>query len=123
MSQIKNSHDLPLHFASRVFEKGELNRDIVEKEMLAIHFEKLDILKQFHDNLIWGGHCGRRKLLAKIKHSKPTACLIITSSYIHIIMIFLCFRTIQFPMENTKISINYIDLKLSSNHLLLKQIP
>lgn len=38
LSQIVNSADLPIHFISRTFQKGELNKDIVEKEMLAIHF-------------------------------------------------------------------------------------
>lgn len=38
LSQIKNGADLPIHFISRAFENGEKNKDIVEKEMLAIHF-------------------------------------------------------------------------------------
>lgn len=38
LSQNIDGNDLPIHFASRTFTAGELNKDIVEKEMLAIHF-------------------------------------------------------------------------------------
>lgn len=38
MSQNVNGQDLPICFISRSFQKGELNKPIIEKELLAIHF-------------------------------------------------------------------------------------
>lgn len=38
LSQISNGQDLPICFISRSFQKGELNKAIIEKELLAIHF-------------------------------------------------------------------------------------
>lgn len=38
LSQITNDQDLPICFISRSFQKGELNKPIIEKELLAIHF-------------------------------------------------------------------------------------
>lgn len=38
LNQNRNGADLPIHYISRSFLKGEINKDIVEKEMLAIHF-------------------------------------------------------------------------------------
>lgn len=38
LSQEANGEDLPICFISRSFQKGELNKPIIEKELLAIHF-------------------------------------------------------------------------------------
>ena len=38
LSQNFNGHDLPICFISRSFKRGELNKPIIEKELLAIHF-------------------------------------------------------------------------------------
>lgn len=38
LSQEINSNDLPICYISRSFQKGELNKPIIEKELLAIHF-------------------------------------------------------------------------------------
>lgn len=38
ISQIHDSNDLPISFISRTFKKGERNKAIIEKELLAIHF-------------------------------------------------------------------------------------
>lgn len=38
LSQEINGNDLPIRFISRSFQKGELNKPIIEKELLAIHF-------------------------------------------------------------------------------------
>lgn len=38
LSQNINNNDLPICYISRSFQKGELNKPIIEKELLAIHF-------------------------------------------------------------------------------------
>lgn len=38
LSQLVNGEDRPIHFISRTFKKGELNKPIIEKELIAIHF-------------------------------------------------------------------------------------
>lgn len=38
LSQQVNGEDRPIHFISRTFKKGELNKPIIEKELIAIHF-------------------------------------------------------------------------------------
>lgn len=38
ISQIHDGCDLPISFISRTFKKGEINKAIIEKELLAIHF-------------------------------------------------------------------------------------
>lgn len=38
LSQNYTGHDLPISFISKSFQKGELNKPIIEKELLAIHF-------------------------------------------------------------------------------------
>lgn len=38
LSQNFNGEDLPICFISKSFQKGELNKPIIEKELLAIHF-------------------------------------------------------------------------------------
>lgn len=38
LSQDFSGNDLPIYFASRSFNKGELNKSTIEKELLAIHF-------------------------------------------------------------------------------------
>lgn len=38
LSQENDGHDLPICFISRSFQKGELNKPVIEKELLAIHF-------------------------------------------------------------------------------------
>lgn len=38
LSQNHNGHKLPISYISRTFQKGELNKAIIEKELLAIHF-------------------------------------------------------------------------------------
>lgn len=38
LSQNVNGHDLPISFISKSFQKGELNKSTIEKELLAIHF-------------------------------------------------------------------------------------
>lgn len=38
LSQITNGHDLPVCFISKTFTKGEINKPIIEKELLAIHY-------------------------------------------------------------------------------------
>lgn len=38
LSQNLNGHDLPICYISRTFQKGELNKSTIEKELLAIHF-------------------------------------------------------------------------------------
>lgn len=43
LSQNRNQEDLPIYFASRGFNKAELNKSTIEKELMAIHFA----IKQF----------------------------------------------------------------------------
>lgn len=38
LSQTHTGHDLPISFISKSFQKGELNKPLIEKELLAIHF-------------------------------------------------------------------------------------
>lgn len=74
LSQDKNGHDLPIHFASRAFEKGELNKDIVEKELLAIHFA-ITIFEPY----IFGKHftvrSDHKPLISLYKLKNPTGKL------------------------------------------------
>lgn len=51
LSQENNNRDLPIAYISRTFEKGEKNKPIIEKELLAIHFA----IKTFNP-YIWGKH-------------------------------------------------------------------
>lgn len=38
LSQKSENSDLPIMFASRFFQKGELNKSTIEKELLTIHW-------------------------------------------------------------------------------------
>ena len=38
LSQITNGQDFPIAFASKTFNKGENNKSIIEKELVAIHW-------------------------------------------------------------------------------------
>lgn len=38
LSQDCNGNDLPVSYISKAFKKGELNKPIIEKELMAIHF-------------------------------------------------------------------------------------
>lgn len=38
LSQIIDGHDKPISYISKTYKKGELNKPIIEKELLAIHF-------------------------------------------------------------------------------------
>lgn len=38
LSQIQDGHDKPISYISKTYKKGELNKPIIEKELLAIHF-------------------------------------------------------------------------------------
>lgn len=51
LSQNINNNDLPIAYISRTFEKGEKNKPIIEKELLAIHFAIMTF-----EPYIWGKH-------------------------------------------------------------------
>lgn len=51
LSQKYDDLDLPISYISRSFEKGELNKPIIEKELLAIHFA-ITTFKPY----VWGQH-------------------------------------------------------------------
>lgn len=51
LSQNINNKDLPIAYISRTFEKGEKNKPIIEKELLAIHFA----ITTF-EPYVWGKH-------------------------------------------------------------------
>lgn len=74
LSQIFDGNDLPIQFASRTFEKGELNKDIVEKELLAIHFAILTF-----EPYIFGKHftvrSDHKPLISLYKLRNPTGKL------------------------------------------------
>lgn len=60
LSQCYNDMDMPISFISRGFQKGELNKATIEKELLAIHFAIT-----YYRPYIYG-----RKFVAKSDH-KP----------------------------------------------------
>lgn len=51
LSQNIENRDLPIAYISRTFEKGEKNKPIIEKELLAIHFAIMTF-----EPYIWGKH-------------------------------------------------------------------
>lgn len=71
LSQMKGTDDLPIHYISRSFINGELHKDIVEKEMLAIHFA----VKTFQP-YVFGRHftvrSDHRPLISLYKLKNPT---------------------------------------------------
>lgn len=59
LSQQHGESDLPICFISRAFQKGELNKPIIEKELLAIHFA---VCPNLYDTLWDHGRQGCRKV-------------------------------------------------------------
>lgn len=72
MSQDHDGIDKPIAYISRTFKKGELNKPIIEKELMAIHFAVTVLRPYLYGKTVYSDH---KPLIYLYKLNNPSSKL------------------------------------------------